>query len=280
MELASKDIETRPNKGLTKEVLERASVNDLITELKNRKLTLEQFQNIVDFLSIQTKKNDRNTDPDHKEEKASNIEKYAKAIIRSNVHGKLPKGAKINGVKITSPNGFYDHGPNADKLTSEQLKVSLIRTVIYRIQRELRNQFIDWHLVSITPSTEKNNSTLTVFFFQDKKQVDSRGYYTPAHVSIEMKTDTIKEFLQDLRNNPDLLEDFYQEAFTDIDETEENPGIRRVACNQFLLLTDYRNIPEIGPYDKKKLVTFLNTLEKFSYANGPYGTGEAITEEN
>jgi len=215
------------------------------------------------------------------EELKSSVEKFAKAVVRKNAQGKLPAGSKINGVEINRSyvGGFYDHGPDQMRLSPLENNVSQLHsTIIYSNQDKLPD-LINSHVVSVTPSeTDHGNSILTIYFFQDRKQIDGRGWCTPAHASTELPSGAMTEFLGEISKNPDLLEDFYQKTFVGLDSQGGLPGMRRIKADGFFIIsgTKLEEAGKVGKYDTRAVDTFFSSLEKHQYQQGPYGTGDAF----
>ena len=219
---------------------------------------------------------------EHKDrsEVESLAKRFAKAVVRKNVHGKLPAGSKINGVEIkrSYAGGFYDHGPDQMFLSPLESKVSQLHTTIYQEQNKLP-ELVNSHVVSVVPSvTDRRNAVLTIHFFQDRKQVDGRGWCTPAHVSTELPGGVMAEFLGTVSRNPDLLEDFYQRTFMGLDSEGGLPGMRRTKVDGFYLISGDRLLEagKVGAYDTEGVNRFFGALEKHHYQNGPYGTGDTF----
>lgn len=207
-------------------------------------------------------------------------EKFANAVIRRNVFGKLPRGTKINGVEINKAEvaAQDDHGPDQLHLSLLETNVSLLHSLLGQYEITLR-ELINSHIVSVTPSgTGKENMVLTIHFFQDKSQVDTRGYFSSAHVAVELPSAVMTEFLDEIQKNPDLLEDFYQQAFNELDNREGNPGLRRIKSDGFFLIsgTEAEKVGKIKKNDTQAINTFFKSLTKHQYQHGPYGTGEAF----
>ncbi len=207
-------------------------------------------------------------------------EKFAKAVIRKYVEGKLPSGSKVNGTEINSlyAGGFHNHGP--DRIPSSPLFNNVLRlfNTIYENPNKLPN-IMNSHIVSVTPSqTDLENRVLTILFFQDAKQVDSRGYCTRGQVSMELPNGVMTEFLGEISKNPDLLEDFYQKTFVGLDSQGGLPGMRRIKANGFFIIsgTKLEEAGRVEKYDTRAVGTFFSSLEKHQYQQGPYGTGDAF----
>lgn len=210
----------------------------------------------------------------------SSAEKFAKAVVRKNAQGKLPAGSKINGVEINRSyvGGFYDHGPDQMRPSPLENSVSQLHSSIYQNQDKLPD-LMKSHVVSVTPSeADRGNMVLTIYFFQDRKQIDGRGWCTPAHVSTELPSGVMTEFLGEASRNPDLLEDFYQRTFIGLDSVGEKPGMRRIKADGFYLISGAKleEAGKVGRYDTGGMSKFFGTLEKHQYQNGPYGTGDVF----
>jgi hypothetical protein len=133
------------------------------------------------------------------------------------------------------------------------------------------------HFLTVGPSPRDPRSlVLTLRFFQDEKQVDSRGRCTPAHFSIEFHNEVMVRFLEEIQKNPDLLEDFYQKVFADLDARDSHLGMRRLKASGFFLIIP-RKMQEAGrveEWDTETLEKFFSKVKRYHYQRGPYGTGE------
>lgn len=213
---------------------------------------------------------------------SKNAERIAAAVVRRNVHAKLPAEAQINGKQVAfgHQGGFYDHG--------DQIKLSAADRVVGSLQSKIYNQqdkypdLMSSHLVSVTQSeADQRNLVLTVFLFQDRRQIDSRGWFSPAHLQIELPRQAMTDLITETQRNPDFLESFYQKVFPGLDNQDGKPGIRRAKADGFYsiaganvdkaqaLLRDTARDPEVHD--------FFKSLGKNKYRNGPYGTGDAFS---
>ena len=211
------------------------------------------------------------------------VEEFLKAIVKKNAYGKLPSGSQIDGKEIRfRGTDFHDHGPdsNIERLQSEMNVLGLIDEIY-------KNQIPDLlssHIVSVVPSEDNpGNMLLFIDFFQDKNQIDSRTYNTPAQVGVEMPAEVMSDFLKRIVENPDLLEDFYQRAFAGLDSQEGKPGMLRIKSDGFFIITGDK-LKEAEKISKQfgtsGITTFFNSLEKYQYKHGPYGTGTALPLES
>ncbi len=207
------------------------------------------------------------------EEIKLSAEEFAKAIVRRNVHGKLPAGSKINGVEISRSDaeGFYDHGPDRLRISPLENKILYLHQRIYSSQREFPD-LVNSHILSVVPSiADPKNEVLSIHFFQDREQVDSRGFFTPAHVSTEFPRVVMTKFLQVILKEPDLLDDFYKRSFVGLDGEGSQPGMRRVKADGFFLVSEAK-IEEAGKVEGKGyrgVRTFFDALEKHLYQKVP-----------
>lgn len=270
------------NKDVTMmDLLRDVSTETLITLLGSRGLTA---QNIVALQSLRPTETTGSSQAaiatGSPKEIKSSAEKFAKAVVRKNAQGKLPAGSKINGVEIKRSyvGGFYDHGPDQIRISPLDSNVYRLHSTLYKNQDKLPD-LINSHIVSVTPSeTDGGNSVLTIYFFQDRKQIDGRGWCTPANVSIELPSGVMTEFLGEISKNPDLLEDFYQKTFVGLDSQGGLPGMRRIKADGFYIIsgTKLEEAGKVGEYDTRAVGTFFSSLEKHKYQQGPHGTGDVF----
>jgi hypothetical protein len=218
------------------------------------------------------------------QEITSSAEKFVKAVVKRNVFGKLPNGLKTSGVNVVSSGRFYDHGPDKVQLSplAGNFFYEILNHAIYSNSKKF-SDLINTHIVTVAPSlTDSKNMVLTVHFFQDKQQEDARGYFTPAYVSTELAGGVMSEFIDAIQKSPDLLEDFYQKTFVELDSQGGRPGMRRAKSDGFFLITGPKleETSGISRYDERKIRTFFDSLknEKHLYQHGPYGTGEAFLQ--
>lgn len=263
------------------EVLRNFSTDALLAELARRSLTAEEVSKLQLLRPAETTGTSQTTlATEGRTDVKSSAERFARAVVRKNVQGKLPEGSTINGVKINSRNvgGFYDHGPDQMRLSPDDHRINQLYSGIYHEQDQFPD-LVGAHVVSVTPSeADHENTVLTIHFFQDRKQIDSRGSCTPAYVSAELPGGAMTEFLSEMLKNPDLLEDFYQRIFVGLDSQGDLPGMRRVKADGFFLIsgTKLEEAVKIQGYDTQAVSTFFKSLEKHQYQKGPYGTGDAF----
>ena len=263
------------------DLLKSVSTETLITLLSSRGLTAQNVATLQSLRPAETTGSSQATiSTGGPKEIKSSAEKFAKAVVRKNAQGKLPAGSKINGVEINRSyvGGFYDHGPDQMRLSPLENNVSQLHSTIYSNQDKLPD-LMNSHVVSVTPSeTDHGNSILTIYFFQDRKQIDGRGWCTPAHASTELPSGVMTEFLGEISKNPDLLEDFYQKTFVGLDSQGGLPGMRRIKADGFFIIsgTKLEEAGKVGKYDTRAVDTFFSSLEKHQYQQGPYGTGDAF----
>lgn len=263
------------------EGLKNISTDALIAELTGRALTAEEVSKLQLLRSAETTGTSQTTlVTEGRTDVKSSAEKFARAVVRKNVQGKLPAGSKINGVEINrqEAGGFYDHGPDKMRLSSPKYSIEELSSGVYQRQDQFPD-LVGAHVVSVTPSEiDRVNMVLTIYFFQDKKQIDGRGWCTPAHVSAELPSRTMTEFLSEISKNPDLLEDFYQRIFVGLDSQGDLPGMRRVKADGFFLISEAKlgEAVTIKGYNTQAIGAFFKSLEKHQYQKGPYGTGDAF----
>lgn len=255
----------------------------LIHELRARNLTVEEINTLQALRPAEQVDSSQIVAAAPVKEVKDSAEKFVNAVVRRNVHGKLPAGSRIVGAEIERglAGGFYDHGPDQMRLSPLESYVggNHLLGVIYHNQDKLPD-LVNSHVVSVTPSViDQGNMVLTIHFFQDKQAPDSRGYYTPGHVSAELPSGVMSEFLGEISKNPDLLEDFYQKTFVGLDSQGESPGMRRAKADGFFLINGAK-LEEAGKirgsYDTRAAGGFFSALGKHQYRQGPYGTGVAF----
>lgn len=274
--------------------LKTIPVSKLIEELGSRKLT---YADIITLQSLRPEEEIDNSKAtiitESPKEIKSSVEKFAKEVIGKNVYGKLLKRVKIDGIQIgrdsdsRGANDFSYYGPDKTlhPVDTKENVWSLVN-IIYRKEDQFP-ELVNSHIVNVAPSSpDAVNNILTIYFFQDRKAPDNRGYYTPAFVQVKLPDKATTEFLSEISINPDLLEEFYQKVFIGLDSKEGYPGMRRAEANGFYLIADKdleevrkackEYDPKTGYDQKKRINTLFKNLGKHQYKNGPYGTGEAF----
>lgn len=214
-------------------------------------------------------------------ERESRAEKYAKAVVRRNVFGKLPKGLKVDGESLDSdlPEGVYsDYGPDKIELDKYYKEASSLFSRIFENKSRFP-ELLTSQVVSIVPSADESNFVVTIHFLQDKKQVNTGGRqeYTDASVSVELPVRLVGDFQLDILSDPDMLEEFYQQAFEGLDSQDGSPGMRRLKVDGFYLLGQEQITKglSIQRSDTQGFQDFFASLQRYEYQSGPYGTGEA-----
>ena len=265
-----------------KDLMKDVSTEALIEELRTRALTTENVTSLQSLKPVdKTEKVVVAPEVSVPMKTKSSAERFAKAVVRKNAHGKLPAGSKINNLAIdgSKSGGFYDHGPDKIELSAlENGVVNLQLGILYQNQDRFPD-LVSTHIVTVTPSKmDSGNMVLTIRFFQDPKQIGGRGLCAPAHVSTELPNGTMSEFLGEIQKTPDLLEDFYQKTFVGIDSSGESPGMRRVKADGFYLVAGAKleEASKVGSYDKDGTRRFFESLQKFQYQSGPYGSEDAF----
>lgn len=152
------------------------------------------------------------------------------------------------------------------------------------------------------PEIDDQNMVLAIKFFQDKFTPDypDRQAYTQAYVQVKLPNELAKKVLVEVQENPDLLEKLYQMLFPGLDAQENRPGMRRAAADGVYIISDaeFEKAREVVAFtqtpdgrssrdlndDEKTQVTqmvrhFFERLTRYTYTDGPYGTGEAYVGE-
>lgn len=262
-----------------KDLMKDVSTEALIEELKTRNLTQDNISLLQTFKPTEkTDVPEIKTDINTSIETVQSAEKFVKAVERKNAFGKLPSGSTIDSKSIEGlGGGFYDHGPDKMELPKAENGVSSMQNnILYQKQDKFSEQ-MGSHLVTVAPSEANHaNMVLTIRFFQDRKQIDGRGWCTPAHVSVEIPNNIMSEFVNEIQKNPDLLEDFYKKTFEGLDGSNDQPGMRRIKANGFYLITGDKlaEATEVDKYNETLANRFFNSLQKLKYQNGPYGSGD------
>ncbi len=268
------------------EMLNSVSTETLIGILKGRELTAQDIESISLLRPADTTTNVNNSEAFEvteavgaQDEGKPSAERFAKAVIRKNAHGKLAAGTKVIGIPITDPTGFYDHGPDKIQRADSDKNVAYLHNLVYEKQKQFPD-LIGSHIVSVAPSTtDESSRILTLRFFQDRKQEDSRGWCTPAYISTELPADVATEFLSEIAQHPDLLEDFYQRTFPDMDSEGDRLGFRRVRADGLYIIPDDKlaEISSMKTNDTRGVTPFFTSIGKLQYQNGPYGTGDTFS---
>lgn len=270
------------NEKAVNEQLTGTSTADLIAELSKRKLseadvtTLKSFKPEESASTLATA-----SVTETKDTGLPNVDRFVSAIVKKNFQGKLPSGTIIDGMAISLAGGFYDHGPNQDmKFTPLEDAVYKLHNKIYPEQDKMPG-LMQSEIVTVSPSTTNpENKVITFFFFQDRKQIDGRGWCTPAHAQMELPASTASELVVNVSSDPDMLEAFYQGAFKGLDSKGEGlPGVRRIKATGFYLLTpvDLDKASVAGSsYDKSKINDVFKDKTRYEFKNGPYGSGDVF----
>jgi len=262
------------------ELLKNVPTDTLITLLRERDLTVQDVAELQSLRPAEAASSSQAiiATGGSNEIKLS-ADQFVKEVVRKNAQGKLPARSKINGVQINRSfvGGFYDHGPDQMLLSSLESNVSQLHNIIICERQDELPDLMNAHVVSVTPSEQdRGNMVLTIHFFQDRKQIDSRGWCTPAYISAELPSGVMTEFLGGILKDPDLLEDFYQMLFVGLDSQDNAPGMRRTKADGFYLISGAKleEAGKVGRYDTRGVSNFFASLEKHHYQQGPYGTGE------
>ncbi len=248
----------------------------LIKELKRRNLTQEDILELQSLLSPTSSQNAIREKSQIND--ISDVETLARSAIRKSFFGKLPIGAHILGKEVdkNTAGGFFNHGPDEISISLNGRGAFGVHDAIYRFQDKLEKR-MRYQMLSIIPSaTNEQNIILTIHFFQDYKQVDSRKAYTAAHVCAEFTKSDLEDVLAHILINPNSLEDLYQGLFPNLDETPTNSGVRRVKTYGFYLLQGelLKRTKDIERYDLRTVNALLDKVQTYRYSNGPYGNGE------
>lgn len=280
--------------------LEKMPTSALITELGKRNLTSEQI-GVLHSLKIAESQNNLQItiSESPQEENQTLVDKFAKAVIRKNVHTKLQKGSRIDGVEVNPEEymGFCDYGQRLYPAKDSEINqvalsgnwehdpVGRVSTMITAFEKSLPADLLRSQILSVVPlkGGRGNKEVLNIHCFQDHTEAlpnEKRGgNYIPANLQVELPKEVMAELLNEIAKNPDLLEDFYQKVFSGLDGKDNSPGIRRLKVDGFYLLTNpparqfAQRMMDPKFYYPTYIRGFFEKLEKFKYKNGPYGSG-------
>lgn len=197
----------------------------------------------------------------------------------------LPEGTKVNGGGVRKGDGYdvyYSSDHNKlflfSKLESEAANILLdIRTIRGKTEPPEISHIVSMGHLDKKRSREyfrnKDLSVLAIQFPQ-YSSIDccgnERGFmeYSRSEAGVLFPKKTAEHFLDEIKKDPDLVEDFYQEAFKGLDSKGVNsPGLRRVKSAGFYLVTESDRV-------KKYPHLTLEKLRVYIYRNGPYGTDD------
>lgn len=223
------------------------------------------------------------------EQAKSPVDKFVKAVVRRNVQAVLPQGTAINrtGIPASKTEHFYDCGPDDNMQPSRLGNPSNINKLLNAIfwkcnmNHKPMSGVTNYHIISLDKSEQDpENKVLSIYFYQTNKQLKVRYEYSPAWVMAEMPEATMTEFTEEIQKNPDMLEDFYQQAFAGLDGQDDQPGMRRLPADGFVVLGNstlkLEGTDSIDRNDISSIKTYFGRLPKYQYQNGPYGTGYII----
>ena len=255
------------------DLLKQVPTSSLINALQSRSLTNEDISTLHSLKPTEEPRPAVTTpSKDNIYGIIQSAERYAASVVRKYVHGKLPKDTLVAGHQVENSveGGFHNHGPN--NFENPDIVHSL-QSNIYHGQRQYPD-LMNSTIVSLQPSTtSKENMVCSLYFFQDRKAPDSRGYYTPAHVQAELPREVATQFVSEIQTTPDLLEMFYQKMFPGLDGTDKRPGMRRAKSDSFYLIENSGNMTATRMREDSPRA-ILSNVPKFNYRNGPYGSGE------
>jgi hypothetical protein len=187
--------------------------------------------------------------PDVKSAEPISASEFAKAALRRNVVGKLKKGTTICGHKTGSIGEgiYFPHGPEIIEIPKLAPLASAVTELQEKVRQYLKGlsdpriipELASSHIISVASSLENpENTVLAIHFFQDRWTIGGAGHCTPAWVQIELSGHLMNQLLTQIQENPDLLEDFYQEVFPGLDRQGNSPGMRRVKADGFYLIQE------------------------------------------
>lgn len=242
------------------------------------------------------------------------VDKYVRAITRSNVFGHLAPGAQymVNGTSVNNIvfGGFKSNGPNTelDRLALKgegvipgkgNRTLADLGNAIYEAHGNL-DRFKSSSLVGVYPSDRPGYSVLAIHFFQQSSEkvgeLDGRTKNTlvPNYVQAELPAELMKELLADIQKDPDKLESFYERAFKGLDRPEgsSGEGFGRAKSDGFYLISE-QDMTEgidkavlrrrgmdtrtrLGGIFRDHTRYYLESMPRFNYQHGPYGTGPAV----
>lgn len=205
-------------------------------------------------------------------------ERFALEVKARNVHGKLPNKDNPKGDV-----GFSDHGPDfsigLERIKETDFAYILLSPYYYCYDDLKMTSVAAANFLSLRKSIDHpDNLIFTMHFMQDKKQVGGAGHGTMAHVSLEFTNVITSKLVMALVRKPDLLEHLYQKCFKGLDSTDKTLGMRRAKTTGFYFIPDNKReiTDKIGLRDYDKLLTFLNSLTRYNFVNGPYGSGDVL----
>jgi hypothetical protein len=212
---------------------------------------------------------------------AAGVERLALKILKRDVNGILPVGTKINGDRLEKlkPYELASNGP--DEIEVTEIDRSARKYMNFAAREFDKNpDLAKNHVVVVTPIEEKTK--MTIHYWQDKVQVNTRGNISPAYVSFVFEDDTNGGFISQIREAPDMVEEIYQETFQGLDSKNGSPGMRRLEVDGFYLVIPENSQIFEGVCDdlmRSEISLENNPLEVRRYEYGPYGTSRKKLQE-
>lgn len=211
---------------------------------------------------------------------------FASSVTRKMVTGKIPDGTKLDDKIMNNGVGPEPWGYIGDLMHPSKHVEGIENIVaITRVNTTEFPELVSTQMVSVTPSPDHpENQVFRIDFFEDVKLLrdNNRGLYINTYVALEIPDLKATELINKIKQDPDLLEYFYQAVFPGLDSKDMSPGIRRIQTDGFYLIQDNdltKAGKEIDPgkYWESGTINLVKELfshlKKYTYAQGPYGTG-------
>lgn len=174
---------------------------------------------------------------------SAKLKEHLLHVIGRNINGKLiPSSTVADGISsLITPStfanlDFNDHGPDnlniSPLILPEEVKHRMppryisyadsLWSVVHSFQSSLPEEIKSTHLVSLSPSSKRGHSIITVFLFQNAAHVDRRYPSSAMRWQFEMQKGHTKSLLDDIKADPNLLEELFQSLFPGLDASQEN----------------------------------------------------------
>lgn len=194
-------------------------------------------------------------------EKQLTAKEYADKVTRRQIHGKIETGTVIDGKTVEKGSAsFRDYGEGSKEKSWDydnfgaQFATKMSENDPYGMPAfpELAGKQI---VVFRKSTIDESKGVVTIHFMQKAGYVpESRPQDHPASVEVEMPYEVAKKFIKGIEENPQLLEEFYQEKIgKELDGKGEKsqrgtegykPGIRRKETDGFFVISE-EDIPRL-----------------------------------
>ena len=218
-------------------------------------------------------------------------EYFANRVKEYSVYGMVPKNTQIGSITI-NPDGnnnlgtrgtdgvlFWDAFKPNESLTRKFF--ALIKSSMSDRRQEFSELTRKTHYVAVLDPTQdvsansykvypENTAIFAYGFLYDPEDQDPRGLSLGVTGAL-MEKDDAQKLAEEIKKNPQLLEDFYQKVFSGLDsKIDQHTGMKRLKADGFVVLNkeSLEMVPEISSYATNVFpLNVVESLPKYKFSD-------------